>query len=189
MLEVQPGIDLGGGDVGVPEHLLHGAQVLRGLQDVAGEAVAQHVRMHVGGHAGRLRDARQLQLHHARRDAAPARAQEQGGGVFRPRGERRQLRARRDPFAQGLHGRVADGHGPALAALAQHHDLGFVQVQPAARLVVLGALIAQVQPDQFRQPQAAGIQQFEHGLVAQRRGFGRHLRRGAVQQGLGLFHR
>ena len=33
------------------------------------------------GQAGLARHARQLQLHHARRDAAAARAQEQGGGI------------------------------------------------------------------------------------------------------------
>eukprot|EP01031_Cornospumella_fuschlensis_P042994 gene42995-52546_t len=40
-------IDLGRGDVGVAEQLLHRAQVLGGFQHVAGEGVAQHVRVQV----------------------------------------------------------------------------------------------------------------------------------------------
>ena len=38
------GIDLGGGDVGVAQHLLHGAQVGAMVQQMGGEGVAQHVR-------------------------------------------------------------------------------------------------------------------------------------------------
>ena len=41
------GVDLGGGEVFVAEQFLHAAQVAGGLQDVAGEGVAQHVRVHV----------------------------------------------------------------------------------------------------------------------------------------------
>ena len=56
-LEVEVGVDLGRGDAGVAEHLLHRAQVLRRLQHVGGERVAQHVRMHVLGEAAALRPA------------------------------------------------------------------------------------------------------------------------------------
>ena len=35
MLEIQPRIDLGGADIGVPEQLLHAAQVAAGLQHMA----------------------------------------------------------------------------------------------------------------------------------------------------------
>jgi hypothetical protein len=41
------GIDLGGGDIGVAEQFLHRAQILGRLQHMAGEAVAQHMRMQV----------------------------------------------------------------------------------------------------------------------------------------------
>ena len=44
--EVQPRVDLRGGDVGVAERFLHRAQVAAGLQQVRGERVAQHVRVH-----------------------------------------------------------------------------------------------------------------------------------------------
>lgn len=46
MLEIQPGIDLGGRDVGVPQQLLHRAQIATGLQHMAGKGVPQHVGMH-----------------------------------------------------------------------------------------------------------------------------------------------
>ena len=38
------------------EQLLHGPQIAARLQHVRGEGVAQHVRMHVGGDAGRERE-------------------------------------------------------------------------------------------------------------------------------------
>eukprot|EP01036_Dinobryon_divergens_P060607 gene60607-80823_t len=44
VLEIQPGIDLGGADIGVAEQLLHAAQVAAGLQHMAGKRMAQHVR-------------------------------------------------------------------------------------------------------------------------------------------------
>ena len=47
------GVNLRGGDVGVAEQLLHGAQVGAVLQKVAGKGVAQHVRRYLrGGNAG-----------------------------------------------------------------------------------------------------------------------------------------
>ena len=49
VLKIQPRVDLRGGDVGVAQELLHGAQVAAALQYVAGEGVAQHVGVHGGG--------------------------------------------------------------------------------------------------------------------------------------------
>ena len=54
VLKIQPRVHLRGGDVGVAQQLLHGPQVAAGLQQVAGKAVAQHVRMHRGGQTGLL---------------------------------------------------------------------------------------------------------------------------------------
>jgi hypothetical protein len=39
VLEIEVGVDLRGRDAGVAEHLLHGAQVAGGLQDVRGERI------------------------------------------------------------------------------------------------------------------------------------------------------
>ena len=52
VLEVELRVDLRGRDVGVAEQLLHRAQVAAGLQQVRGERVAQHVRVHVRRQAG-----------------------------------------------------------------------------------------------------------------------------------------
>ena len=41
------GVNLGGGNIGVAEHLLHSAQVAGRLQHMRREGVAQHVRMNV----------------------------------------------------------------------------------------------------------------------------------------------
>ena len=47
VLEVEMGVDLRAADAGVTEQLLHGTEIPAGLQQVAREAVAQHVRMDV----------------------------------------------------------------------------------------------------------------------------------------------
>src|SRR5690606_7827077 len=65
VLEVQVGVDLGSGDVGVAEQFLHPAQVAGGLKHVAGETVPQHVRMHVLEHALALGELADADLHRA----------------------------------------------------------------------------------------------------------------------------
>ena len=47
MIKIQLGINLGGGKAVVAEQFLHRADVAAGLQQVAGVAVAQHVRREV----------------------------------------------------------------------------------------------------------------------------------------------
>ena len=47
-LKIQMGVDLGGGQIGVPQQLLHRAQVGRGFQQMGGKAVPQLVRIDVG---------------------------------------------------------------------------------------------------------------------------------------------
>jgi hypothetical protein len=76
VLEVQPRVDLRGADAGVAQQLLHRAQVAAGLQQVAGKAVAQHVRVHVWAARRRRRTGQRLaQL--AVTQALPAPADEQ----------------------------------------------------------------------------------------------------------------
>src|SRR5512141_726491 len=70
VLEIEVRIHLGRGDARVPQHLLHRAQVARGLQHVGSEGVTQHVRVHVHREArlgGAMLDAA---LDLARRKAA-----------------------------------------------------------------------------------------------------------------------
>jgi hypothetical protein len=49
MLKIQSCVELGSGNIGVAKHFLYGTQILGGLQDMAGEAMTQHVRVYVGG--------------------------------------------------------------------------------------------------------------------------------------------
>ncbi len=72
VLEVELGVDLRRRDVGVAEQFLHRAQVAAGLQQVRGERVAQHVRVHVARNAG---------LHGARLQAGANLARRQPGAV------------------------------------------------------------------------------------------------------------
>src|SRR5574340_1855813 len=95
VLEIEVRVDLRGGDARVAEHLLHRAQVAGRLQHMRGERMAQQVRMYAA--AQPLFDAPLLhaQLHHARRDAAAALADEQR--LFVSPGE---LAAHREPGLQ-----------------------------------------------------------------------------------------
>ena len=49
VLPIHVGVDLRGGDVHVPEHLLHGTEVGAPLQQVRGERVSERVGRHVLG--------------------------------------------------------------------------------------------------------------------------------------------
>ena len=57
VLVIQAGVNLGGTDVGVPQHFLYRVQVTAGLQHVAGKGVPQHMWVHWGADA-RLQAAR-----------------------------------------------------------------------------------------------------------------------------------
>src|SRR3954454_8972239 len=91
-LKIEMRIDLGGGDAGVAEELLHCAQVLRGLQHVGGEGMPQHVRMHVLAEPAPPRPGPQPRIDGLRRDATAAAADEE-----RPLSRRGELRPARDP--------------------------------------------------------------------------------------------
>ena len=118
VLEVQAGVDLGRGDVGVAQQLLDRPQVAARLQQVAGKRMAQHVRVH------RRREPRQ--------QAAAFQPLPDGLGR-EPRavaaGEKRGLLAisvllaQGQPTLQRLQRLAPDRHRAALAALAQHMGL------------------------------------------------------------------
>ena len=140
-------VDLRRRDVGVAQQLLHPAQVAGGLQHVAGEAVAQQVRVDALEQALLLGELAQAQLHGTRRDRAVAARED------RIRGARAGGRA---PFGQRPARVRAHRHAALAAALAQHRHQTVVQVQ-----------VAPAQVAQLRQPQAGGIEQLEQGAVAQ----------------------
>jgi len=140
-LEVEVGVDLRGRDAGVAEHFLHRAQVLRGLQQVAGERVAQHVRMHASARPRRRAQARRRAPTTAARSACPA-ADEQG--FFIRRGK---LISRGEPALE----RFRAFARPALCAsspLAGDRHLALPQVEPAVVDVERDEL-AQAQPEEY----------------------------------------
>ena len=51
VLKVKMGIHLSAANAGMAEQFLHRAQIAARLQQVAGEAVTQHVRMHMNAEA------------------------------------------------------------------------------------------------------------------------------------------
>ena len=62
--------------------------------------------------------------------------------------------AGREPGVDGPHGRLADGHAPLLAALAEHPYDPAVPVE-----------VAEIEPAQLGDPDAGGVQQLEDGDV------------------------
>ena len=79
VLKVEPCVDLRGRDVGVAQQLLHRTQVATALQQVAGERVAQHVRVHGRGQPRLLAALAQAQSDRLRREPLAALADEQCG--------------------------------------------------------------------------------------------------------------
>ncbi|MNT12387.1 hypothetical protein D3C72_1473120 [compost metagenome] len=111
--------------------------------------------MHIGRHAGAQRLLLEPQLHRAHRQAPPARAEEQGVGIFRQGAWAQQRVAHRQPGTQRLDGLAADRHRALARTLAGHGDFRSGQVEPAAGAVAVGIGIAQVQLHQLGQPQPA----------------------------------
>lgn len=114
VLKIEMGVDLRRANVGVAEQLLDRAQITGRFQQVAGERMAQHVRMDMARHALFDRPLAQPRLDCARAEAAAASADEQRR--FAGRSEQRTYR---EP---GLDSRVrhaSDRHAPRLAALAR----------------------------------------------------------------------
>ena len=148
-LEVEVRVDLRGGDAGVAEHLLHRAQVLRGLQHVAREGMAQHVRVH-------------------RRRPAPG-ASPRRAGAPAPCRRRCACRARR------RRARAPRGAASSARALSQSRSAsraraptGTVRVFAPLPVTVTSPCLRSSRPSsassaiEFRQAQAGGIEQFEH---------------------------
>ena len=76
------------------------------------------------------------------------------------------LTAQGQPNFKRLDGSLTQGHGSALAALALHHKLGSLQINPASAF--FGSFCAghHIQTSQLGHPQATAIQQLHHGRIA-----------------------
>ena len=130
---------------------------------MAGEAVAEHVRMQAVV-AGRPHgDLLQPQLHVARRDPSAAARREQRLVAAR-------IGPRPQPIADGVAARAAEGDDARLAALAGDGDESGREIQ-----------IPEVDGDQLGKAQAAAVEQLQHGAVAgvdvRLQGAGEQLRR------------
>ena len=145
------------------EQLLHGAQVGAAVEQVGGEGVAQGV-----GVGGRGRPAVEDAAHVAGREAAAPLVEEQRVAVGAPRRERR-VAGPSEPRAQRVDGRLAERDGPLLAALAPHDRPAPVEVE-----------VAGPEGAQLADPEAAAVEQLEHGVVAGPDARGRRRDRGAA---------
>ena len=96
VLKIEVSIDLGRADIGVPQHLLHGAQVAARLQHVGSKAVAQHVRVDIAADTLFDRPLLHAVLHGTGADALAAMVDEEGrfvvGGDRNARGKRSEER-------------------------------------------------------------------------------------------------
>ena len=131
----------------MPEQFLHRAQVAAGFKQVAGEAVAQHMRVNILLHVGFPSPLAQTHLDVAHADTAAASAGEQR---FLPGN----LRSHGEPGLNGVQGLLADRKRPRFLALAGHgHQAGCL------------VHVIDVQLRQLRQAQTRRIEQLGHSLV------------------------
>ena len=147
-------VELGGGDVGVAEHLLQRAQVAAAGEQVGGERVAQRVRAHPVREAGRGRVALDDLVEALARQAGAAVVDEQAR--LEPVADEPPAPAR-EVGVDGARGGGADRHDPLLGALA-------AGLQDPGLEVDVGGL----EVDRLRRPQPARVHQLEQRAVAQR---------------------
>ena len=155
---IDVGVDFGGADILVAQHLLNGTQVGATLKQSRGKGMAQGV----GGDG--LRDARLQSLaldhdeDHRAREVMAAAIEEDVILFARLDVE---VAAVGEPQLQLLDGFGRDGHEPFLAALAEDADELFVEIK-----------IGEFQIDEFRHAQTAREKHFDDGEIALGFGFG-----------------
>lgn len=152
-LKVKMSVNLSRGKVGVAQQLLHGTKFTTGLQQMAGERVAQHVGVNRLAELAMAAVPVKAGLYRAWTDATAKPAEKQGlcvCGLDRPRA----LLAHRQPLVQGSASVAPHGNLASARALAEdsYQTLGEIQV--------IG-----IQGNQFRQSQAGRVEQFDHGAI------------------------
>src|SRR6185437_751259 len=138
VLEVKVGVDLGRGDVGMPQQFLYPAQLGAGLEQVRGEGMAEKMRIDMGGEALAARPVRDPQLDRPPPEAPPGAADEE-----RLLLRSREVRALGEPLLEGANGHAAHRHPARLASLAEHIDHAVAQIETR-----------RVEPHDLRQPQS-----------------------------------
>src|ERR1700687_139629 len=146
------GVNLGGRNVGMPEHELHGPEVRSPLEQMRGKTVPQHVR---------------------RKSHAHARLPSIGREYF-PHADTTQLRAAAIHEQRGTTGDFAEQLRPGAAEilfddgerlLANGNNAFLVAFADAANTADLGVEIGDAQPSELRYTQAGRVQNLEHGAV------------------------
>jgi hypothetical protein len=152
----QVGVHLRRGDVGVPEHLLQGAQVAAAREQVGGERVAQRVRAHPPVEARGAGVALDDLVEALAGQARPAVVDEEVALLAQadhPRAPVLQVGADRGDRV------AADGHEPLLRALAPRAQDPRVEVD-----------VADLEVDRLARAQPARVHELEQRPVAQGRG-------------------
>jgi hypothetical protein len=148
------GIDLGGAQVRVAEHLLHRAQVRAPLEEMRGEGMAEEVGMHP------------CRIETRFRGQAPE--DEEGAGTGQPAALRVEEELRAVPAieerpapgevaAHGLDAFASERDDPLLVSLAEAPNDAVVQVDPAA-----------VEPHRLADPEPGSVEELDQGAVAER---------------------
>ena len=152
MLKVEVGIHLSRGDTGVAQHLLHRAQIARGLQHVRGERMAKHVRVYPCRQPLHQATPMQPQLDHAHAQTGTALADEERRFVGC-----RQPAALPSPERHRCPGLAPHGHEAQLATFAEDAHLAGLQILQTGK----------VERREFGEAQARRVEQLEHRLIAQ----------------------
>jgi hypothetical protein len=147
-------VQLGGREVGVPEHLLHRPEIGASLEQMRRERVPQEMRVNAGGVEPRaFRDAAQDQERSGAREGASPGVQEELGPVaaveVRP--------AAGQVAAQGRGGGPPDRDHALLAPLPEHADEPTVEVDAAA-----------LDADGLGDAETRPVEELDERLVAQR---------------------
>ena len=150
---VDVGVDLGGGDVGMPKHHLHGPEVGSAGEQVGGKGMAEHMGAHcfvdAGGPGVLPDDLPEPVAGHAcpsigkKKVVAPLFLEEQGPAM---------VKIALDNGA----GSLVERYQPFFIAFANNPDMAAGHVTALNR-----------EADQFGYPYACGIEQVKHGPVAQ----------------------
>src|SRR5882672_2494859 len=150
VLEIKMRIDLGRGDISVPQELLHAPQIATRFKQMRGKRMPEEVRVDLDAEtllAGPVIDA-QLDGPHAQ--APPAGPHEERVILHLP--DRRPLT---EPGTQGRDGVTSHGHDAHLVALAGD-----------AHGLILEVEIGEPQAGELREPQPRRIEELHDGAVA-----------------------
>ena len=147
-------VALGRPEVGVPEHLLHRAEVGSAFEEMGRERVAEEVRMDATGlEAGPFGELPQDEERAGAGQRAAACVQEEVGTVAAVE----VWAAEREIAADGLGGRAAERNETLLAALSQHADDALLDRDAAL-----------LEPRGLRDAQPGSVEQLHERAVAER---------------------